>query len=95
MNQNVKVIPAAEMILLPPAPDKCQDCAVKHSPEAPHDATSFYYAFKFNKENGRSPTWLDAMSHCDQETQKQWKRELNLLNIDVDGGKVRPEGKKR
>lgn len=32
--------------MLPPSPDVCQECAVKHKPEEPHDATSFYLLYK-------------------------------------------------
>lgn len=69
---SVKVIPASQMMLLPPAPDKCQECAVKHDPSLPHDKTSLFYQVKFSRDNGRSATWDDAMAHCDEEMRAEW-----------------------
>jgi hypothetical protein len=65
-----------ELYLLPCAKDKCKECAVNHGPDEPHNATSLYYHFKFHKENGRCPTWKDALAHCRPEIQKAWEDEL-------------------
>jgi len=54
-----------KMFLLPPAPDKCQECACKHEPGEPHNRDSLFYQVKFQMAHGRSPTWEDAMAHCD------------------------------
>ncbi len=70
------------MQLLPPSADKCQYCAVKHNPEQPHNAQSFYYAFWFNATYNRSPTWNDAMAHCSEEVKKEWLAYLTKLGID-------------
>jgi hypothetical protein len=51
------------MVMLPPAPHLCQICAVDHADERPHNAQSFYYKYWFSLNNGRSPTWADAMAH--------------------------------
>ena len=64
------------LTLLPPSSDKCFFCAVKHLPEEPHDATSFYYQFYFNGRFGRSPTWADAIAHCSDELKAAWKETL-------------------
>ena len=61
---------------MPCAKDVCQECAVDHHPEDPHNQQSLYYQFKFHKENGRHPTWEDAMSHCSEDTQNKWKSAL-------------------
>ena len=66
--------------VLPPAPDKCQICAVKHEPEIPHNAQSLYYQMTFNGMVGRAPTWADAMAHCSEEMKAAWKRELTQKN---------------
>lgn len=63
-------------MLLPPAPDVCQECAVKHAPEEPHDATSLYYQYSFKAEHGRYPTWKDALAHCSEELKAAWTKEL-------------------
>lgn len=60
------------MFLLPPAADKCQECAVDHPPEWPHDPQSFFYQTKFNMEHGRTATWRDAWAHCTPELRRQW-----------------------
>ncbi len=62
--------------LLPPPLDCCEVCATKHSPGQPHNKQSLYYQFVFNNENGRSPTWTDAMAHCSDEVKAQWSKEL-------------------
>lgn len=62
--------------LLKPAPDKCQECAVDHFPDQPHNKDSLYYQVKFEMEYGRPPTWADAMAHCTEELQAAWKEEL-------------------
>lgn len=67
--------------LLPPSPEKCQECAVQHDPKQPHNAQSMFYQVKFNMQHHRAPTWLDAMAHCDAETQAHWKRELAARGV--------------
>ncbi len=62
--------------LMPPAPGKCQICAVDHEPEAPHNKDSLYYQMAFNGIVGRSPTWADAMAHCSDHVRKLWTAEL-------------------
>lgn len=56
--------------LVPPSPDKCQKCAVKHSANTPHKGDSLYYQYWFKKKYGRWPTWKDAMEHCTTEVKK-------------------------
>ena len=63
-------------MLLPPALDACQVCATKHEPEQPHNRCSLYYQLSFREDNGRWPTWADAMAHCTPEMQEAWKKEL-------------------
>ncbi len=64
------------LILLPCAKDKCQECAVDHPPEYPHNAQSLYYQYKFYNERGRWPTWKDALAHCSDDMREYWELEL-------------------
>ncbi len=57
----------------------CQECAVDHPLEAPHNQQSLYYQYKFRGEHGRWPTWADAIAHCDEATREMWKTELTRL----------------
>jgi hypothetical protein len=69
--------------MLPPAAHLCQECAVDHTPDQPHNQQSLFYQMKFNAEHGRYPTWADAMAHCDEGTRKLWTEELRRLGADV------------
>jgi hypothetical protein len=71
------------MTLFPPAPDVCQECAVKHRPDFPHNPQSLYYQYQFHGEHGRWPTWKDAMAHCSPEIQAAWTEELAKRGIKV------------
>lgn len=79
------------LFLLPPAADKCQECAITHPPEHPHNAQSLFYQMKFQLTNGRGASWIDAMAHCTPEMQAFWTKELTTAGVDVAGGKVHPE----
>jgi hypothetical protein len=68
-----------------PPPGTCPACATKHDPEQPHNQQSLTYQYKFYDENGRWPTWADAMSHCSPEIKGFWRLELEKRGIDVDG----------
>jgi hypothetical protein len=70
-----------KLTLLPPAPNKCQQCAVEHDPNEPHDATSLFYGFWFSQVYGRSPTWNDAIAHCDEATKQAWHELLALPHL--------------
>ncbi len=82
-------IEVKKLSIFPPAPNKCQQCAVEHDPEMPHDATSLYYGFWFTKNHGRSPTWNDAMDHCPENIKEAILGTLQQLNIDPASTKVR------
>lgn len=70
-----------EMFLLPPSPEKCQECAVKHEKGAPHDQTSLYYHFHFHRLHGRYPTWADAVRHCSKPIRDDWEEELRKRGL--------------
>ena len=70
-------------MLLPPAADKCQCCAVKHPPEHPHNQQSLYWQYWFWGQHGRWPTWADAMEHCTPDMKAFWVAELAKHNITV------------
>lgn len=73
----------AKMMLLPPAPDKCQECAVAHDPSQPHNQQSLYYQFKFQAQHGRGATWKDAMAHCAEDVRARWTKELAKHGVRV------------
>jgi hypothetical protein len=58
--------------LLPPAPDACQVCAVKHLPEEPHDPQSLYWATARSLKGEPPPTWEDALEHVEPELRARW-----------------------
>ncbi len=58
--------------MLPPKPGVCQECAVDHPKEYPHNRQSLAYQYFFYNKHGRWPTWRDAMAHCDEETKAKW-----------------------
>lgn len=64
-------------------PGTCPKCAVKHDPQLPHNKDSLAYQYKFYDENGRWPTWEDAMSHCSEEMKNLWVEELRRKGIEV------------
>jgi hypothetical protein len=72
------------MFLLPPAPDKCQQCAVDHDPANPHNQESLFWKCWFYGQHGRRPTWTDAMAHCSDETKELWLEVLKENGIIVE-----------
>lgn len=79
------------MMLMPARAGTCEHCAVIHPKEAPHDATSMFFKYKFYNENGQWPTWSDAMSHCTEEVKQLWTQVLKSKGIDVDSDFCRPK----
>lgn len=69
--------------LLPAARGTCPECSVKHGPEIPHNKQSLFYQYKFYNENGRWPTWEDAMAHCDEETKHVCRAVLREHGVDI------------
>lgn len=70
--------------MLPPKPDVCQECAVKHDPEQPHNQQSLYYQYAFWGEHGRWPTWMDAMAHCSEEIKTKWIAALKEKGVKLE-----------
>lgn len=87
MTQKPVKVEVKTLHLLPAAPDKCQECAVKHEPDQPHDKTSLYYQYYFSAKWGLWPTWEDAMAHCDEPTKKLWREELTKIGEKLNGGR--------
>ncbi len=84
MKSNLKQDPeVGRMTLLPPRPDVCQACAVKHSPEQPHNQQSLYWKYWFYGQHGQWPKWEDAMAHCTPELKQQWAKALAEHGITV------------
>lgn len=75
--------------MLPGPPGTCEWCHVKHDQDQPHNQQSLSYQIKFKAANGRWPTWTDAMAHCEQTVQKQWRQEL--IRIITERGLELPE----
>ena len=72
-----------KIMLVPPLPDVCQECATKHDPEMPHNQQSLYYQYYFYSKHGRWPTWKDAMAHCSDEMKAIWIEELHTHGVEV------------
>lgn len=90
-----KVTPSVSRgMMLPAKAGTCEWCAVDHTPEQPHDATSMFYQYRFFNEHDRWPNWIDAMAHCSEETKLQWRSHLETFDIDIDKGELRPKAKK-
>lgn len=68
--------------LLPAKPGTCPQCAVDHAPEMPHNQQSMFWLYWFYNENGRWPTWKDAMSHCSDAMKAHWTRELHKAGVE-------------
>lgn len=81
---NIKEIGVESMVLLPPKPGACPECAAMHTPEFPHNRDSLYYQMKFRQKHGRFPTWNDAMAHCSAEMKAVWKNELANHGVNVE-----------
>jgi hypothetical protein len=69
------------MMLLPPGPDVCPICAVKHETNQAHDCQSLYYQYRFYGVRHRWPTWADAVAHCTPELRAAWERELRKVGV--------------
>lgn len=67
------------MTMLPPPGNVCQECAVDHPWNEPHNQESLYYQYHFHGRHGRWPTWSDAMAHCDPKMKEVWREELVRL----------------
>lgn len=61
----------------------CPMCAVKHDPSFPHNLQSLAYQYKFYDQEGRWPTWEDAMAHCTPEMQQEWKEALRERGVKI------------
>lgn len=79
----IQEIPMSSMMLLPPKPDVCQECAVKHDPRLPHNQQSLYYQMKSKMEHGRDATWNDAMAHCTDDVKERWIEGLKIHGVEV------------
>jgi hypothetical protein len=69
--------------LLPAKKGTCEQCAVNHEPEQPHNQQSMAYQYWFYNKHGRWPTWRDAMAHCSDEIKALWIKELATHGVTV------------
>lgn len=81
---SVKVIDIKDMKILPAKEGTCPICAVSHEAELPHNKDSLFYQMLFYQQNGRYPTWKDAMEHCTEEMKKAWTDALAEKGIKVE-----------
>lgn len=79
----VEEVTDSYMMLVPPLPHLCRECAEDHPPEHPHNAHSLYYQTKFQMEHGRAATWADAIAHCPDDIKEFTVSELRRLGIEV------------
>lgn len=77
------------LTMLPTKPGVCQECAVDHPHDEPHDCQSLTYQYRFYGTHGRWPTWTDAMQHCTPEVKKMWRE--GLLNLFAENGVPIPD----
>ena len=68
-------------MILPPPAGKCQECAVDHKPEEPHNRDSLYYQMAFRQKHGRWPTWADATAHCSEAGKRAIKELLEAQGV--------------
>lgn len=68
---------------MPAKEGTCEQCAVNHEPEQPHNQQSLAYQYWFYDKHGRWPTWKDAMEHCSDEIKEFWKKELATRGVTV------------
>lgn len=73
---DVKEIGMDKVMILPPKPGTCPECAVAHDPEQPHNRDSLFYQMRFYQKHGHFPTWGDAMAHCSEAVKALWREAL-------------------
>lgn len=76
-----KITKVGDFLLLPPASDLCQECAIRHKKDQPHDKNSLYYQILFYGLYGRYPTWEDALRHCRADVRSAWEMELRKRGV--------------
>lgn len=90
--KEIIMIPKSAMKLLPPRPGVCQECAMDHKPDFPHNPQSLYYQTKFGMQHDRAATWVDAMAHCSDEMKSFWKTILTEKGVNFAAGEIVPKG---
>ncbi len=81
---NIKEFGIENMMILPPKPGACPECAATHDPKFPHNRDSLYYQMKFRQKHGRFPTWNDAMAHCSELTKACYRVELAKRGVSLE-----------
>lgn len=61
----------------------CGICGCNHPEGQPHNSESLFYKYRFYKDNGRMPTWEDAMAHCSSKVKAFWTTMLELNDIPI------------
>lgn len=83
-----KTIKIRDAFMLPPPPDKCQICAVRHNVNLPHDPNTLYYKMYMTNFVGREATRAEAMKHCDEEMVALRTAALTKRWIDINSTKT-------
>lgn len=65
-------------------PGQCIECGAYHAEDQPHNKDSLRYQYRFYDAHGRWASWLDAMAHCTEEVQSQWKAALKEAGVSID-----------
>lgn len=89
----VKEIGMDAVVIFPPKPGTCRECAVKHDPAYPHNRDSLYYQMRFQQKHRRFPTWADAMAHCSEAMKAAWRE--GLLARGVPAEQLEEHGEQR
>lgn len=84
-------IKKGQFYVMPSPSDCCQVCGQKHPDEEPHDPTTLKYQMLFaaNHPQGKSPSWEDAMAHCEENVKERWRKFLAKVGIDPASSDVR------
>jgi len=72
-----------QFLLMPAKEGTCPECATAHEPEQPHNQQSLFYQYKFYNDNGRWPTWNDALEHCSRDIKELWTKELSKHGVKI------------
>ncbi len=87
METGEETVLAMSWHIMPPAAHLCQTCGADHPEGAPHNRQSLYYQTVFHAEHGRTPTWEDAMAHCNDDV-----KQLTIETLEENGVDWRRKG---
>ena len=77
----MKILREGQVVILPPRAGACRMCGDVHEKWEPHNLYSIVYQHRFRKQNGRYPTWEDAVKHCDDRVKKKWEKKYGKSSM--------------